>query len=354
MRNVHVIMPIGVHDTQQPSGGNAYDRRICFGLTRLGWSIWERMVPGAWPEPKAAALTSLAEVLATVPDGTLVLVDGLIASSAPQVLVPETERLRVVILVHMPLGGQPGEEGEKARPHEKEVLTAASAVITTSAWTRDWLVSEYGLRARLVFVAEPGVDVGQSAAGTDDGGTLLCVAAVTPRKGHSDLISALSLIPDLPWRLSIVGSIDRCPAHVEMLRRQITAADLDDRVTFHGPRAGFALSQLYRQSDLLVHASHAETYGMVVTEALAHELPVLATDVGGIPDALGRAPDGARPGLLVPPQDPEALAQALRTWLTEPTVRRELRLAAGRRRTTLTGWADTSRRLARVLEKAAA
>jgi glycosyltransferase involved in cell wall biosynthesis len=354
MTDVHVIIPLGVHDTREPSGGNAYDRRICFGLTRLGWSIWERMVPGDWPEPDEAALNSLADVLATVPDGNLILVDGLIASAAPEVLEPHSTRLRVVVLVHMPLGGRPGEEGERARPRERRTLAAASAIIATSSWTRDWLVSEYGLRARQVFVAEPGVDVGHSSTGTEDGGTLLSVAAVTPTKGHSDLISALTLIPGLPWRLSIVGSLERCPAHVEMLRRQVTAAGFDDRVTFHGPRTGYALSQHYRQSDLLVHASHAETFGMVVTEALAHELPVLATDVGGLPDALGRAPDGARPGLLVPPRSPEALAQALRTWLTEPSVRRELRRAAGRRRTTLVGWSDTSRRLARVLEKAAA
>ncbi|MEZ5095502.1 MAG: glycosyltransferase family 4 protein [Nocardioides sp.] len=51
-----------------------------------------------------------------------------------------------------------------------------------------------------------------------------------------------------------------------------------------------------------------ETYGMVVTEALAHGLPVVASDVGGVAEALGRAPDGARPGALVAAGDPAALA----------------------------------------------
>ena len=54
---------------------------------------------------------------------------------------------------------------------------------------------------------------------------------------------------------------------------------------------------------------------MVVTEALARGIPVLATAVGGLPEALGRAPDGSLPGLLVPPDDPAALAGALRRWL---------------------------------------
>ncbi len=58
-------------------------------------------------------------------------------------------------------------------------------------------------------------------------------------------------------------------------------------------------------------ASRAETYGMVVTEALARGLPVIATEVGGVPEALGEGADGSRPGLLVPPDDPAALAAAL-------------------------------------------
>jgi glycosyltransferase involved in cell wall biosynthesis len=284
----------------------------------------------------------------------MVLVDGLIASAAASVLLPETQRLRLIVLVHMPLGGVPGDAGLAAWEQEKAVLSAVSTVITTSNWTRDWLIAEYGLSRRNVYAVEPGVDLANPSSGTDDGGALLCVAAVTPGKGHSDLVAALALIPDLPWRLSIVGSLDRSPVNVEMLRRQIAETDLHDRITLHGPRIGPALHHHYRNSDLLVLPSHAETYGMVITEALAHEVPVIATEVGGVPDALGRAPDGARPGLLVPPHDPPALAQALTTWLTEPAVRRELRLAAGRRRSSLTAWSDTTRRFARVLEKAVA
>jgi glycosyltransferase involved in cell wall biosynthesis len=354
MNNVHVILPAGVHDTSQPSGGNSYDRRVCIGLTRLGFSIWERMVPGAWPEPDGTALASLADVISTVPDRTLVLVDGLIASAAADVLIPEARRVRIVVIVHMPLGGVPGELGESARAQEQAVLSEVSAVITTSNWTRDWLIAEYALPPRRVYVVEPGVDLANTGIGSENGGALLCVAAVTPGKGHSDLVSALSFIPDLPWRLSIVGSLDRSPVNVEMLRRQIVDSGLGGRITLHGPSTGPALHHHYLSADLLVLASHAETFGMVVTEALAHEVPVLATEVGGIPDALGRTPDGARPGLLVPPHDPEALARALTTWLTEPAVRRELRRAAGRRRVGLTGWSDTSRRFARVLQRAAA
>jgi glycosyltransferase involved in cell wall biosynthesis len=112
---------------------------------------------------------------------------------------------------------------------------------------------------------------------------------------------------------------------------------------------------------------------MVVTEALARGVPALATDVGGVSEALGwvprpvtgpepeRAPRPAprveqaagvervRPGILVPPGDPAALAGALRRWLTQPDLRVSLRAAARARRSTLDGWDATARALSGVL-----
>lgn len=107
----------------------------------------------------------------------------------------------------------------------------------------------------------------------------------------------------------------------------------------------------YAAADLLVLASHAETYGMVATEALARGVPVLATAVGGLPEAVGHAPDRGVPGFLVPPQDPAAFASALRLWLGEPVERRRSKEAALVRRTALAGWDTTSRSLAAVLEQ---
>jgi glycosyltransferase involved in cell wall biosynthesis len=124
-------------------------------------------------------------------------------------------------------------------------------------------------------------------------------------------------------------------------------------VRFAGPRTGPDLDRAYGSADLLVLASHAETYGMVVSEALARGVPVLATEVGGVPEALGRADDGTRPGLLVPPGDPAALGAALRAWLGDAELRARLRRAARRRRTALRPWSATASVLAGVLAGAA-
>ena len=117
-------------------------------------------------------------------------------------------------------------------------------------------------------------------------------------------------------------------AFVEELRRRKDDRHLGDRVSFAGALTGADLEAAFAEADVLLLASRAETYGMVVTEALARGLPVIATDVGGVREALGHAADGSRPGVLVPPGDSQALARALRDWLTDSRLRRRLRASA--------------------------
>ncbi len=351
---VYVVLPGDIDDPAAPSGGNTYDRRVCDALTEAGWSVRELAVPGAWPVPGAAGCAGLADALAGVPDHGVVLVDGLVACAAPEVVVPHAGRLRVVVLVHLPLGDETGLAPRSAAEldaRERRTLTAAAAaVVATSGWAARRLIEHHGLPAERVHVAVPGVDGSPIAAGGDGATQLTCVAAVTPRKGHDVLVAALATLTDLPWRCRLVGALDRCPGHVADLRRAVATSGLGDRVCFAGPRTGDGLAAVYAGTDLAVLASRAETYGMVVTEALAYGIPVLATGVGGVPEALGRTPDGRRPGLLVPPEDPAALAGALRRWLTEPDTRHRLRRAARDRRATLAGWAATAHTVAQVLQ----
>ena len=343
MTDVHVVVPEGIDDPARPSGGNAYDRRVCRGLAALGWAVHEHAVPGAWPRPDASGHIALARAVERIPDGAVVLLDGLIASAAPEALVPQAPRLRQVVLVHMPLGDR----------RERDVLLSAAAVVTTSAWTRDRLAELYALPLDRVHVAEPGVDAAAIGPGTEAGDALLCVAAVTPDKGHDVMLDALVTATDLSWRLACVGSLDRDPAFADGVQRRARDHGLHDRVRFLGPRTGEELDRAYTGADLLVLASHAETYGMVVTEALARGVPVLVADVGGVAEAMGHGDDGTRPGLLVPPGDPVALGAALRDWLGDAALRGRLRRAARERRASLRGWSATTSVLAGVLTGAA-
>jgi glycosyltransferase involved in cell wall biosynthesis len=354
VRAVHVVVPDGIDDPARPSGGNTYDRHVCDGLPSFGWSVYEHAVAGFWRPPAAPAFAALAAVLERIPDGAVVLLDGLVASTAPEVLVGQARRLRLVVLVHMPFGHRPADgDVDEVRARERAVLSAATAVVTTSAWTRGRLSELYSLPADRVHVAQPAVDAADLATPSAAGGALLCVAAVTFGKGHDVLVAALATVSDLAWRCVCVGSLDRDPAFVEGLHGRLLEAGLDDRVHLVGPRTAVDLQRSYAAADLVVLASRAETYGMVVTEALARGVPVLAADVGGLAEALGHGADGSRPGLLVAPEDPTALGAALRAWLSDAEMRGRLRRAARERRGSLPGWSTTTSVIARALDVAA-
>jgi glycosyltransferase involved in cell wall biosynthesis len=347
---VHAVLPDGVDDPARPTGGNVYDRRVCRGLQSLDWSVHEHALAGSWPRPDAASLATLAAVVERIPDEAVVLLDGLIASAAPEVLVPHSARLRLIVLIHMPLGDRPPAGCEQTvRMREQAVLSAAAGIVTTSAWTRRRLLELYPLPVERIHVAPPGVDAAELATGSPDGGALLCVAAVTFGKGHDVLLDALATIAELPWSCVCVGALDRDPAFAADLRRRSLQRDLADRVSFPGPRIGADLDRSYAAADLLVLASRAETYGMVVTEALARGLPVVATRVGGVPEAVGHGDGATRPGLLPPPEDAAAFGAALRAWLSDAELRALLREAASARRASLPGWMATASTLAGVL-----
>jgi glycosyltransferase involved in cell wall biosynthesis len=329
--DVFAILPNDIDDPARPSGGNVYDRRLLDGLSKLGWRVHERPVTGDWPTPEPDDRARLEGELAALPDGATVLVDGLIASATPEVLALVTRRLRLVVVVHMPL----------LHDAEREALTAAAAVVTTSWWSRERLLEAYPLAPDRVHVATPGVDPAPLAEPSGRGGRLLCVAAVAPHKGYDVLLAALAELEHRAWRCVCVGTLTRDPAFVAGL--------LPTRAEFVGPLTGAALDARYATADLLVLPSRGETYGMVVTEALARGVPVVATRVGGVPEALGRAPGGDVPGLLVAPESPVALADALARWVDDPALRTRLRVAAAARRDRLTGWDRTASGLGEVL-----
>lgn len=365
---VVVVLPDGLDDPRRPSGGNRYDRQVCTGLRTLGWSVHETVVPGAWPHPDGAARDALAAALGTAPGtaggtavGTgaddpggrpVVLVDGMLASGAGDIVAATARNRPVVVLVHLPFGSvEPS-----LAPAERLMLSQVAAVVTTSRWARQYLVDTYRLPADRVHVAPPGAD-GARADGMDrvtgvggipaGGGRLLCVAAVTRLKGLDVLVDALTALAgasrsagpgERDWRCTCVGALDLEPAFVARLRAAVEEGGLAGRVAFTGPLDRDGLDAAYDAADLLVLPSRTESWGMVVTEALARGVPVVASDVGGVPESLGRGPDGIRPGLLVPPGDPSALADALTCWLTDPELRRRLRTAAAARRAHLPGW----------------
>jgi glycosyltransferase involved in cell wall biosynthesis len=346
---IHVVVPEGFDDPGWPTGGNIYDRRVCAGLAEAGWDVRVSTVAVAWPVPGSGARAEVARTVAAIPDGETVLIDGLIASPAAAQLLPHTGRIRMTVLLHMPLAtALDSRVDASAQRSEGAVLRAAAGVVVTSEWTRQEVVTRYAIPAHRVRVAWPGVDrVAVPARPVH--GHLICVGVLGRHKGQDLLVEALADLAEQDWHCVLAGSLDRDPDFVEQLRARITRLDYGHRIRLAGVLTGAALSHAYSTADLLVAPSRSETYGMAVTEALAHGLPVIAAAAGGLPEALGSTADGTRPGQLVPPGDPAALAAALGAWLGDERHRRRLRGAARQRRSTLRGWEQTTQEIANAL-----
>jgi glycosyltransferase involved in cell wall biosynthesis len=328
----------------QRTGGYIYDRRIVEGLRALGWRVRVHELAGLFPQADATARAAAAAAIPNLSPRALPVIDALALPAFAEL----SNRLPLwVALVHHPIALETGLTPGAARAFaalERRLLAGATRVIVTSPATRRDLAA-YEVEDARVGVVCPGTDPAPLARGSAGPGLgLLCVASLTPRKGHLVLLEALHELTDLDWQLTCVGSAERDPACARSIVAAIERLGLEGRVSLVGERAEAALAPFYDCADLLVLASYHEGYGMVLSEALARGLPVVATSAGAIPETV---PAGA--GLLVPPGDPQALAAALREVMTVPAVRARLQAGARAARQSLPTWGDATRAFAAAL-----
>ncbi len=202
---------------------------------------------------------------------------------------------------------------------ERRVLhRMVDAVICNSAAILQELTAE-GVAASKIRLIPNGIDLHEFAGvGVDrrqareqlgigpDVLVLSMVASLQPYKGHADLLHALQLVRDrLPagWMLLAPGrDIDSHLGRMQQLSHQL---GLSAHVRLLGERDDVAV--ILRTADIHVSASHTEGLPNNILEAMCTGLPVVASAVGGVPEMVV---DGVT-GLLVPPQNPEAMARAL-------------------------------------------
>jgi glycosyltransferase involved in cell wall biosynthesis len=331
------------------TGGSIYDRRMVESLRARGWSIDVRELGEGFPHPSSDVLADAARVFASLADGVTVVVDGLALGAMPDLVAPHAARLRIVALVHLPLALEAGLDAGVAHAletSERRALQSAGAVVVTGRATIAEL-TRYGVRRDRIVLVEPGTDRATLAAG-GDGVTLrlVCVGTLSPGKGHEILIRALASIDGGRWTLTCAGNLERHPATVERVREQIHAARFEDRVSLVGELAGAELDACYARSDLFVLATLRETFGMAVAEALARGLPVVSTRTGAIPDLVG-----TDAGIVVPPGDERALADALSRAMGDGALRSTLAAGARHVRDGLATWDVAAATLAAVLER---
>jgi glycosyltransferase involved in cell wall biosynthesis len=144
----------------------------------------------------------------------------------------------------------------------------------------------------------------------------LAVARLVERKGLGCLIRAFALLERGRFHLDIAGDGPDRQALQELAAHHGVA----EEIRFLGSLSRAMVAERYREADLFTLPSTAESFGNVFAEALASGLPIVASQVGGIPDLV----EHGHNGLLVPPGDPHSLAQAIRYLADDPQLCAEM------------------------------
>ena len=335
-------------ELESRTGGYGYDRRAVAALRDLGWNVELISLGDGFPNPDARQLDDAGGRLSGLTDDSLVLIDGLAFGVMDEWAGREAKRLKIVALVHHPLALETGldsKQQQAAAAREKAALAHTRGVIVTSHATAAELAANYAIPAEKITVAIPGMDPAPLAVGGGDPPLILSVGTLTHRKGHDILISSLEKLRDLRWTCRIVGSKMLDPDIAAELERQVSQSGLGNRIELAGQiddtRSEFA------KADIFALASRYEGYGMVFAEALAQGLPIVGCVAGAVPDVV---PESA--GFLVPPDDPDAFAAALRRLLVEPETRISMADAAAIAGAGLPSWRDTAVTISGFLETA--
>jgi glycosyltransferase involved in cell wall biosynthesis len=209
-------------------------------------------------------------------------------------------------------------------------------VLVNAMAVKEWLIGE-GYDASKIIVIPNGVDLGRferavagqspfPALGISDGApVVLVVSRLNPLKGLEPFLEAAALVAaEVPAaRFVIVGDTNPNERPYWSTLTSLTGKlGLTDRVTFAGLRRD--IPQLMSAATVSVMPSLNEALSNVLLESMAAGAPVVATRVGGTPEAI----DDGRNGLLVPPGDPRAMASAIAALLADPGRARRLGAAA--------------------------
>lgn len=332
------------------TGGYIYDRRLLSELRAGGRDVTHVCLGASFPDPTPEDMEDAARSLAQFGSDCPVMIDGL-AMGAMDRSVLTGMAAPIVALVHHPLAHESGlapAMRDRLYRSERGNLALAAHVVVPSPHTAALLVSDYGVPAERITIARPGTDRPLGRVPKSDPPLILSVGIQVPRKGHDVLIRALAKLRDKRWQAVIVGSaLDA--AHAALLARLVNECDLSSHIRLVGRVSGEELARLYGQASLFALATRYEGYGIVFDEAMVHGLPIVSCAVGAVPDTVDPAA-----GLLVPPDDPDAFADALARVLDEDATRARMVEAATVAGAALPGWTATARSVAEVFDRVAA
>lgn len=304
----------------------ADDRRYVSALRALGVEVVQLDLASRW-DPRAlwAGLRAVRSLRPQVVHTHLKHADLVGGFAAARLGLPHVSTLH---LIEAEVSGV----ARAKRWIAGQARRTAHRVVAVSDAQRTWYIASFPGRAERVVTIRNGVTrpdtlpVDEAASlrrawGVDESSCLaVFVAIMRPGKGHADLLAAVAgLGGNCPLHLALIGDGE---LRGDLERRVRAEPRLVDRVTFTGFRDD--VPQVIQVADLVVHPSHADALPTTLIQALAGGRPVLATDVGGIPEILT-----GTGGVLVRPADVEGLRQSLDRLARDPAARRSA--AAGTR-----------------------
>ncbi|MBA2533518.1 MAG: glycosyltransferase family 4 protein [Rubrobacter sp.] len=323
-----------VGDTGRKTGGYLYNARLISGLRERDFEVEKIVACGVSPGEQRTAASRLGSAFDPSRYDAIV-VDAL----ARIVVYPHLDLWRasrpVVALVHeLPSVANGGHD--RGRGYE-EPLLHANRLVAVSGHGRDVLRNR-GVETWRIHVVPPGFDGvtrGERSRLQDDLVRVLCVAQWVPRKAILTLVEAWTLSERPGAVLELIGETDADPEYGIRVRAAIDTAKRGS-IIVSGRVDDATLGDAYASADIFVLPSRYEGYGIVYAEALASGLPVVACDVGPVPELVGR-----KAAVLVPVNDRDALSTALDLLLGDPTLRARMSEAASRRASHLPRWQDT-------------
>lgn len=202
------------------------------------------------------------------------------------------------------------------------VLRRCVRVVVIGSHWREVVVKELGLDPNRVVLIHNGAPASapRERRSPRKVGALLMLGELGDRKGTPTLIAALAMpeLRQIAWTATFAGN-----GPVDQFRATVRSLELSDHIEVLGWQSRGEVSRLLTHADILVLPSYAEGLPMAILEAMAAGVAIISTPVGAIPDAIVHN----ETGLLVPPGNAAALANAIRRLLEDPPLRE--RLAAG-------------------------
>jgi glycosyltransferase involved in cell wall biosynthesis len=303
------------------SGGFLYNARMAEGGS---WKLID------------ASVDEVPGLLRRLGEGASILMDSiwLTPEHAPLFLDSRRRGGRLGLMLHsFPSMIEATESGQPPRRQpttfERELIEQLDVVVVPGGHYADMLS---GTRTPLI-VAEPGIDDVWRAQPRRRTGPcrLVSVGGVTPRKGFLDVAEVLSRRCEHDYSWSVAGSLDVDAGYVARVRER--AQELP--VTFCGQLSPGETRALVQRSDVLLMPSYDENQPLVVLEAMAASVPVVAYAAGATRDML----EHGREGFISEIGDRHALAEHVQRLIEHEDLRHEMALACWDRQRSLRNWA---------------